>query len=330
MNDLSHLSPARTEPALLHSPTTLPVISLDYLIALLPLLFWSTYLNGPRTLVLALLGALCSTVWEAIAEGLLRKRITVWDGSAAIEGMLFALMLPVTAPYYLIPIGTLFGTLCFKVLWGGLGKIPIHPAIGAYALLYPFFRPILSTLAAPTESVSVLAPAPIGSVTETISDLLAKGTVPPASAVIDSLVGTVSGNMGQLSLLLLLLSAAYLCIRGHLRLSQLIGTLVAVFTLSALLPAASLASDAMVIRYALLQTISGSLCFLAVLPASYPACAPRTARVGILFGLGIGLLTALIRRLGLAADGAVYAVLLMQLLLPFLNRALRPRRYGQF
>lgn len=314
--------------ALLRSPRSLPILSLDYLIALLPLIVWSVRFNGARALCLALVGMVFSVVWETLLEGLLRRRITVWDGSAALEGLIFALLLPANASYLFVIIGTLFANVCFKTLLGGQGKCPIHPAIGAYALLAPFVSRSF-TYGAFGEHFPVFHASPAGSVAQTTLASLSDGAVPSASVVSDMIGGFLPGNMGQLSLLLLLGSAVYLFVRGRLSFLQTACAMGSAFLLSLLLPASPLASDAIAIRYAFLQVGCGSLLFLTVIPASYPAFAPYTKITRIIFGLGIGVITVLIRYFGLAPDGAVYAVLLMQASLPLLKRFVRPRHYAQ-
>ncbi len=329
MNNPSTVTSPLSRPGILHRGTTLPLLSLDYFIALLPLVIWSCFLNGPRTLIHLLIGALSAVFWEAVSELAIRKRITVLDGSAALEGMLFAMMLPITAPYILIPIGTLVGTLCFKVLWGGQGKCAVHPAIGAYALMYPFFRTVLTTLAAPKEIIPITQAAPQGSVTVGVLDALADGAVPSAETLSDLLAGRLPGNMGQLSLVLLLIAMIYLFARHHLSPMMPLLSGVTVLALSLVLHAVPLASDAIALRYAVLQACAGSLIFLAVFPASHPAYAPHTARTRAIYAVGIGVLTVLIRYFGFASDGAVYAVLIMQLLVPVMHRYLRQRHYAQ-
>lgn len=308
---------------------TLPLLSLDYLLACIPLIVWSCYLNGARTLLLVLLGMLCAMIWETISEAALRRRITAWDCSAALDGVLFALMLPVTAPLWVIPIGTLGAVLLFKVLWGGQGKCSVHPAIGAYALLYPFFRTVLTSYAAPGEHIPVLEVSPVGSLSGDLLDSLANGTFPNSGMLRDMLIGNLPGSMGQLSLILLLGGAIYLIGRGHLRLGQLMMTLLGAFITVLLLPAALVPSDAMAVTYSVLQLGCGSLLFLSIFPASHPAYAPRTMRASLIFGIGVGVITGLVRYFELLNDGAVYAVLLMQLLTPLLNRLFRLRHYGQ-
>ncbi len=307
---------------------SLSYLSLDYAIALLPLIAWSTFLNGTRTLLLVLCGALCGAIWEVILEGALRRRITAWDGSGALEGAILALMLPVTADLWILPAGTLAGQLLFKSLWGGQGKCPIHPAIGAYALLFPFFRTVLTSYAAPFERFGLLAQAN-GSLDRNLLQSLASGAAPTSETVIDMLLGKGSGNMGQLPVLLLLGAFLFLFLRGHARPMQLVFTLLPAFVLFLLLPATPPASDAMALRAAALQLGCGSLLYLAVIPASHPAYAPHTTRAQVLFGIGAGCITALLRYSGLAIDGAVYGVLIMQCLTPLLNRLLRGRYYAE-
>ncbi len=307
---------------------SLPFLSLDYAIALLPIIAWSIYLNGTRTILLALLGILCGAIWDVILEAIFRRRITAWDGSGAMEGLIFALMLPVTAPLPIIPIGTLAGALLFKALWGGQGKCPIHPAVGAYALLFPFFRTVLTTYAAPFERFGMLTTVE-GSLGKDLLASLAAGGAPSSEVVADMLVGKISGGMGHISIILLIGSLAFLALRGHARPLQPIFTAVSAFAIFILLPATVPASDAMALRYAVLQLGCGSLLYLSIIPATHPAYAPKTFRGGMIFAIGVGVITGLLRYAGLAVDGAVYGVLVMQCLTPFLDRAMRGRWYAK-
>ena len=323
------MTQGRFKTHLLQRNMTLSVLSADYLIAAFPLLLFSCWQNGARTLLLVAASALCAMLWEAIFEGLLRRRITIWDGSAACDGVLFALLLPSTLPLRLIPLSTLAMTLLFKVLWGGQGKCPVHPAIGAYALLYPFFRVVLTSYAAPMERLTVFSAQPIGSVSQTMLEQLASGTFPTEQTVRKMLIGDLPGCMGELSLILLVGAFLYLWMRGHIPPLLLPSSLLSALVTFILLPGQIIVSDAMAINYVALQLGCGSLVYLSVFLSSHPTCAPHTVRGQMIFGIGVGVITGLLRCFGCFADGAVYAVLIMQLTVPLLDRLFRPRHYAQ-
>ena len=179
------------ERRFLRTPNSLSILSLDYFIALLPVIVWSTLANGPRVICLCIVGAFFSVIFESVIELLLRKRITAWDGSAAIEGLVFTLLLPPTVSYLFVIVGTLFSAIVFKALFGGQGKLPIYPAVGAYALLYPFIAKSV-TYAAHGEILPILQNSPIGSVRSTMLDSLANGGVPSTEVISDFVAGNLA------------------------------------------------------------------------------------------------------------------------------------------
>lgn len=312
-----------------HSGAALPLISLDYLIALSPILIANLLRNGPRTLVMVLLSALVAAATEALCEALLRRRITVWDGSAAIDGVILALLLPATAPLWTVLLLALCMTVVFKVLWGGQGKCPVHPALGAYALLFPFLRFLLQSYPAADRILPPFAASVPGDGSETVLDQLMRGVYPADRMTNALLRGELLDVMGGLFPLLLLLSLVYLVARRRVQAVQPLFTVMPLFILALVLPRTSMPSDTMAVSYAALQALSGSLLFLAVIPASHPAYAPRTYRGKAVFGIGVGVIVWLIRYFGILSDGAVYGVVAMQLLIPLLDRAFRARHYGQ-
>ncbi len=280
----------------------------------------------------ALLVIAAAAAGAMITERLFGKSGSLWDGSAAITGVLLGLTLPAGLPLWMAALGGAFGIGFGKILFGGLGQNVFNPALIGRAFLQASFPVPMTTwpriggtwwslrgdnFALPfthPETIDALTAAtPLG-----LQKFEGQGT-----SLTSLLVGNTSGSIGETAAVLILLCGAYLAWRGLLnwRIPVAIFTAVAAVSaaLHAMLPTAP---------GPLFMLCSGGLALGAVYMATDPVTAPVTNFGRWIFGAGIGALVVVIRLWGGLPEGVMYAILLMNAFTPFINKATQPRVFG--
>jgi electron transport complex protein RnfD len=296
---------------------------------LIPIAGASIYFFGPS----ALLVILASMLGAFLVEHFLGKGGTLRDGSAAITGLLLGLTLPPGIPMWMAALGGAFAIGFGKLIFGGLGFNAFNPALLGRAFLQAAFPAALTTwpkfggswwalrgdtfalpFMHPREAVVITSATPLGLV-----KFEAKGT--PLG---DLILGTRGGSLGETAALLILLCGAYLAVKRYLDWRIPASVLATVAAFSAILHLASPS------RYpsAAFMLLSGGLVLGAVYMATDPVTAPVTKPGRWVFGIGIGVLVVVIRIWGGLPEGVMYAILLMNALVPFINRITRPRVFG--
>ena len=286
-------------------------LMLDVVIALIPTLIVGIISLGLRALLVTLVSMAAAVVAELLYSLLLRKRNTLADCSALVTGMLFALTLPATTPYYVVALGSAFAIFFVKLLCGGLGQNIFNPALAARAFVLMLF-PVALTRYAEVDGVSSATP-------------LHHMVMPalPEESILDMFLGNCPGSIGELSALALIIGGIYLLVRkvisARIPLAY-IGT-VAVLTL------VFSKTDAP-IQWMLYSLFSGGLMLGAIFMATDYATSPVTAKGQIVYGIGCGVLTVIFRYFGLFPEGVTYAILLMNACVWVIDRYTAPRRFG--
>ena len=286
-------------------------LMLDVVIALIPTLVVGILSLGLRALLVTLISMAAAVVAEFLYSLLLRKRNTLADCSALVTGLLFALTLPATTPYYVVALGSAFAIFFVKLLCGGLGQNIFNPALAARAFMLMFF-PVALTRYAEVDGVSSATP-------------LHHMVMPalPEESLMDMFLGNCPGSIGELSALALIIGGIYLVVRkvisARIPLAY-IGT-VAVLTL------VFSKTDAP-IQWMLYSLFSGGLMLGAIFMATDYATSPVTAKGQIVYGIGCGILTVIFRYFGLYPEGVTYAILLMNACVWVIDRYTAPRRFG--
>ena len=284
---------------------------LDVVIALIPTLIVGVITLGLRALLVTLVSMAAAVVAELLYSLLLRKRNTLADCSALVTGLLFALTLPATTPYYVVALGSAFAIFFVKLLCGGLGQNIFNPALAARAFMLMIF-PVALTRYAEVDGVSSATP-------------LHHMVMPalPKETLLDMFLGNCPGSIGELSALALIIGGIYLVVRKvispRIPLAY-IGT-VAVLTL------VFSKTDAPV-QWMLYSLFSGGLMLGAIFMATDYATSPVTAKGQIVYGIGCGALTVIFRYFGLFPEGVTYAILLMNACVWVIDRYTAPRRFG--
>ena len=277
--------------------------------------FAATYLFGFWVLAMAAVGMGTAVIFEAGYQKIRGHTITVSDCSAAVTGLLLALSLPVTAPLWILTVGTFFAIVVVKQIPGGIGKNPINPAVAARVLLNVLFEPQISQWVMPgPDAVATATPLEyIGHFTQTVSPEL-----PP---LINLFWGYMGGAIGEVPKLFILAGCAYLVwkkiIDIRIPLAVLLGAGVV-----------ALLYGRFNFTYTAYHLLSGSLFLGAVYMVTDYSSGPLTLRAKIVYGFLVGVLTLSIRILFNLPGGFGIALVIMNIFSKAIDRAATPRVMG--
>lgn len=302
---------------------TVQDIMLDVILALMPAAFAAVYFFGARALAVVLISVVSCVAMEGIYQKLTHRKVTISDLSAVVTGMLLAYCLPVTIPYWMIPIGAFVAIIVTKQLFGGIGQNFMNPALIGRAFLLAAFPTAMTTWA--VRRMGLLQTDVITSATPLSAEF--EGGLP---SLLNFFLGrsdtgvAIGGCIGETCAAALLLGAIYLLLRRvitwHIPVAYL-GT-VAVLSLF-LTPKNPAFAQAPV--YSML---AGGVMLGAFFMATDYTTSPVTPVGQLIYGVGCGLLTCIIRSFGGYPEGVSYAILLMNVVTPLLDRAIRPRVFG--
>ena len=286
-------------------------LMMDVVIALIPTLVVGVITLGLRALLVTLISMASAVVAELLYSLLFKKRNTLTDCSALVTGMLFALTLPASTPYYVVALGSAFAIFFVKLLCGGLGQNIFNPALAARAFMLMLF-PVALTRYAAVDGVSSATP-------------LHHMVMPalPEESILDMFLGNCPGSIGELSALALIIGGIYLVVRKVIspRIPLAYIGSVAVLTL------VFSKTDAPA-QWMLYSLFSGGLMLGAIFMATDYATSPVTSKGQIVYGIGCGVLTVIFRYFGLYPEGVTYAILLMNACVWVIDRHTAPRRFG--
>lgn len=296
-------------------------IMLDVIVALIPALGMSVYFFGPRVLVLTAISVMSSVGFEALYCILVKKPVSVGDLSACVTGLLLAMTLPVTAPYWAPVLGALFAIVIVKQFYGGLGKNFMNPALSAHVLLLSF--PGMMT----TWVDALDRPALWGEVdavsSATPMAYLHLGELPPLS-LRQMILGVHGGAVGEVASFMLILGGLYLLGRRVISWRIPVTFLGTVAILTLIFPR----GDASAVEWMLYHLLSGGLLLGAIFMACDYTTSPVTLRGQLLYGTGCGVFTVVLRYFSSYPDGVGFAILTMNCCVWLLDRMGLPRQFG--
>lgn len=273
----------------------------DVLIALLPALIASVVIFGWRALLLTAVCVGTAIFWEWAFEKLCKRECTISDLSAAVTGLILAMNLPVDLPLWQAAFGTLVAIVLVKQLFGGIGFNFANPAITARVVMLIAFAGTMTTWAAPNFSV---ADAVSGATP--LAVMSAGGTV----SIADLFLGTVAGSMGETSALALLIGFVYLLCRRVISWHTPVAFIGTVFVLALIKGG---------FTFGVAQILAGGVFLGAIFMATDYVTTPQTPWGRVIFGVGCGLITCLIRFFGNYPEGVSFSILLMNILTPYIS-----------
>ncbi len=321
----------------IRSEETTRSLMTDVIIALLPALAGAVIFFGFRSLFLVLVTVASCLAAETLFNRIVKRKNTVDDRSAIITGILLAFNLPVTAPYWLAMIGAFFAIVIVKMLFGGLGRNFLNPALAARAFLFSW-PGLMTSFTAPFQEIySQLGfifgnPVAVNGVLPEEIDAIAcatplknlkQGLLPDASLG-DLFVGNVGGCLGETSALLLLLGGVYLLLRKVITWHIPVSYLGTVAVLTVLFPR----GEGSAVAYMAAELCSGGLMLGAIFMATDYTTSPVTRTGRLIYGIGCGFLTVFLRYFGGYAEAVSYSILIMNVVTLAIDRLVKPKRYG--
>lgn len=289
-------------------------IMLDVIIALVPAMIASVVIFGPRTLLLLAVSVLSCVLSEYLARKIMKRGNTIGDLSAVVTGILLAFNLPVSINPLIAAFGGVIAIVVVKQLFGGLGQNFVNPALTARIILMNSFP---TRMTAWTGAFSYLSQTD-ATTTATPLGILKEGTGEPLPGLLELFIGTHGGCLGETCALALIIGGAYLVVRR---------------VISPVIPLCYLGTAALISliagRDVLVDLLSGGLLLGAIFMATDYTTSPITTSGRVVFAVGCGLLTMLIRIFGSLPEGVSYSIILMNILVPLIERATRPRPFGK-
>ena len=297
----------------IHDGSSTQRVMFDVIIALVPASLVSIWLFGVRAVIL-LTGTIAAAVLAEMVSRKLMKRDTdsIYDLTAVITGLLLALSLPPTMPLWQAMVGSAIAIVIVKQFFGGVGQNFVNPAIAGRLVLFFSYPAVMAAGFVP----------PLGRAVDSVSGAtplahLAEGTYAYLPSNLDLFLGIHAGSLGETSILALLIGGIYLVWRK---------------VISPIIPLTFIGTTLLIVALAggdvLAHLLSGSLVIVAVFMATDYATSPLNFKGRIVFGIGCGFITAVIRLWGALPEGVSFAVIIMNILVPHIETLTMPKAFG--
>ncbi len=305
MSDLFHVS---SSPHV-RSKDTSSRIMLYVALALLPTTAFGIYNFGYKALILILVTVATCVLSEWVFEKIIHKKSTINDFSAVVTGLLLALNLPATLPWWEAVIGGVFAIVIVKMMFGGLGQNFMNPALGARCfLLIAFAADMTNFVIDEYTGATPLAAMRNGEAVNTMN----------------MLIGKTAGTIGETSVIAILIGAIFLILMGVIDL-RIPGSYLVTFVIFILL----FGGHGFDWNYVTAQLCGGGIMLGAFFMATDYVTSPITPNGKLLFGVCLGVLTGVFRMFGANAEGVSFAIILSNLLVPMIEKITIPRAFGQ-
>lgn len=301
---------ATTSPHIKSKDNTQTIMR-DVIIALIPTSLLGIYFFGMRALLVIAVGVISAVLSEYMFQKVTGKKNTVLDLSAAVTGLLIALNLPSSAPLWMVAIGSIFAIVLIKQCFGGIGCNFMNPALGARVFL-------MACWAGPISTYEI-----DGIATATPLTVLKMGSGELASLG-DVFIGRIPGSIGEVSALAILIGAAYLLYK------KVISWHIPVVYISTVMLLTTIIGrgNGLMSGNGLYEALSGGLILGAFFMATDYSTSPMTKKGQIIFGLGCGVMTTLIRIFGGYSEGVALGIILMNLFVPIIDNFTMPKKFG--
>lgn len=285
-------------------------IMFDVAIAMIPASVYGVWQFGMHALIVLIATVIACVLSEYVFETIMKKPITISDGSAVVTGMILALNMPPQIPVWIPCLGGVFAIIVVKELYGGIGQNFMNPALAARCFLLIAFAGKMTTFTEPfSDAVASATP---------LANLKAGGSVD----VTAMFIGRISGTIGEVSVIALLIGAAYLVWRKVISLRIPLTYIVTVAIFAAIFGKFDM-------NYVLAHVCGGGLIFGAFFMATDYVTSPITPKGQYVFGIALGLLTGLFRIFGGSAEGVSYAIIFCNILVPLIEKYTLPVAFGK-
>lgn len=299
---------------------TVESVMYDVVIALIPAFAVALWAFGIRALILTAVSILTCIVTEYVCQKAMKRDIEAFDGSAILTGILFSFVVPVIMPLQYVVVGNVVAIALGKMVYGGLGHNIFNPALVGRAFVQASWPVAITTFAYDGKSGATVLFAmktAIKNGTPFSDGIFSDALIANGNPYLQAFLGQMGGCIGETSALAILIGGAYLIYKKHVdwRLpASMIGT---VFVLTWAMGANPL-----------MEILSGGLFLGAFFMATDMVTSPTTSKGRVIFGFGIGLLVSLIRLKGGYPEGTAYAILIMNGVVPLIDRYVRPKKFG--
>ncbi len=304
---MNPLLKVNASPHISHCDTTRGIMG-DVIIALLPAAIYGCMLFGLRAAAVIFTTVLSAVLSEFLWNRILKKPQTIGDLSAVVTGLLLGMNLPSTVPLWMAAIGSVAAIIIVKQLFGGIGHNFVNPAIAARIILLVSFPSALTKFVTPIDAVTTATPLEYISSNSPFSYVYEPKTL---------FLGMHGGCIGETSAFLLILGGLYLIFRR---------------VISPIIPACFIGTVALLSfvagENAILQILSGGLMLGAIFMATDYTTSPRTSAGKLVFGIGCGAITFVIRRFGSLPEGVSYAIIIMNILVPHIDSLTARKPFG--
>ena len=298
----------------IHTSSTITKIMLDVIIALLPATLVGVYFFGLRAALVVIVAVMSAVLSEWVFEKVTKRKNTVSDLSAVVTGLLLALNVSSLVPLWMVAVGSAFAIIIVKQMFGGLGKNFVNPALGARCFMLIAWTGAMTTFSVPlADTVSSATPLAI----------MKDGIDMALPSVWDCMVGNMSGTIGEVSAIALIIGFIYLLIRRVVSIK-----IPAMYIITFAILTFLFGKNPMNAEYLVYQLLTGGLLLGAFFMATDYTTTPTTNLGMLIFGIGCGALTFLIRRFGGYPEGVSFSILLMNLVSPLLERYTVPKSFG--
>ena len=292
------------------SGVTTKNIMYDVAIAMIPATVWGVMQFGLYSLLVVAATVLSCVLSEYVFEVLMKKPVTISDGSALVTGMILGLNMPPSIPIWMPVLGGVFSIIVVKQLYGGLGQNFMNPALAGRCFLLISFAGSMNSFIDPmTNAVSGATPLAV----------LKDGGSYDLAAMF---VGKIPGTIGEISTLALLIGAAYLLAKKVISI-RIPGTYILTFAVFAFI------FGRQDLGYVLAEICGGGLIFGAFFMATDYVTSPITPKGQIIFGICLGILTGLFRLFGGSSEGVSYAIIFCNILVPLIEKVTLPTAFGK-
>ena len=327
MTDYKNLKLIATSNPHIRSNETTRSIMLDVIIAMLPALAFAIFNFGLRALTLTAVSVVACIFWEWLYRKLMKKPQSIGDLSCVVTCMLLAFVCPVHMPYWMIIIGDFFAIVVVKQLFGGSGKNFLNPALAGRAVLLASYAGTMTSWVDPAAGKAAI----IGSNADVVTTatplaIMKTGDFAELMATygVDKMfIGQIPGSLGEVSAVALLIGGAYLIWRKVINWQTPVAYIATVAVLTFLFP-----KQGTGLEWMLYSVFGGGLFLGAFFMATDYATSPVTKKGQLIFGIGCGLFTVLIRYFGSYNEGVCYSIMVMNLLVALIDKYTKPTRFG--
>ena len=318
MTDYKNLKLIATSSPHIREKVNTRSIMLDVIIALVPAMAIAVWNWGVRPLILTAVSVVACVAFEWLYRKGTKKPQTIGDLSAVVTGILLAYVCPVSLPYWMVVVGAFFAIVVVKQLFGGIGKNFLNPALAGRAALVACYAAFMTSWTLPNGVDAATAATPMAMMKEGSFALLTE-----TYSLADMFIGRIGGSVGEVSSLMLLIGGAWLIGRKIINWHTPVAYIATVAVVTFIAPRGN---DPL--QWMLYNVLGGGLMLGALFMATDYATSPVTKKGQLIFGIGCGLITVMIRYFGSYPEGVCYSILIMNCTSWLIDKYVKPSRFG--